>query len=92
MADLFCTDEFTPTDKLNAVERELGYRRRVFPRRVAEGKMRQADATLQLAVFEAIATDYRRRVAPVAFMRDADGTGSLHACAEGDPGAFPVFA
>jgi hypothetical protein len=31
-------------------------------------------------------------VAPVAFMRDVDGTGSLHACAEGDPGAFPVFA
>jgi hypothetical protein len=25
-------------------------------------------------------------------MRDLDGTGSLHVCAEGDPGAIPVYA
>lgn len=28
---------------------------------------------------------------PVAWLRDVDGTGSLHPAAEGDPGAFPVF-
>lgn len=27
----------------------------------------------------------------VAYMRDVDGTGSLHPCAKGDPGAFPVY-
>jgi hypothetical protein len=30
-------------------------------------------------------------VEPVAYLRDVDGTGSLHACAKDDPGAFPVF-
>lgn len=28
---------------------------------------------------------------PIAWLRDLDGTGSLHPCAEGDPGAIPVF-
>lgn len=27
---------------------------------------------------------------PIAWLRDLDGTGSLHACAEGDPGAIAV--
>lgn len=26
--------------------------------------------------------------APVIFMRDVDGTGSLHPCSKGDPGAM----
>lgn len=29
---------------------------------------------------------------PCAWMRDLDGSGSLHVCAEGDPGSFPVYA
>jgi hypothetical protein len=62
MADLFCADEFTPSDKLRSVERELGYRRRVFPRRVAMDKMKQADADREIAVFEAIAADYRQQL------------------------------
>lgn len=28
----------------------------------------------------------------VAWLRDMDGTGSLHPCAAGDPGSFPVYA
>lgn len=31
-------------------------------------------------------------VQPVAFLRDLDGSGSFHPCAEGDEGAFPVYA
>jgi chorismate mutase len=62
MADLFCGDEFTPADKLKSVERELGYRRRVYARRVAEMKMRQGDADREIAIFEAIAADYRARL------------------------------
>lgn len=52
---------FTAEEKLNAVERELGYRRRVYPRRVSEGKMSQELADEQIALFEAIASDYRDR-------------------------------
>jgi hypothetical protein len=92
MVDLFCSDRFTPTDKLKVVQREVDFRRYVYPRRVADGKMRQAEADYQLAVMEAILEDCRKRLAPVAFMRDVDGTGSLHPCAQGDAGAFPVFA
>lgn len=46
-------------DKLKAITRELGWRRVVYPKRVAEGRMKQADADLQIAIFEAIARDYR---------------------------------
>lgn len=28
---------------------------------------------------------------PIAYLRDLDGTGSMHVCAKGDPGAVPVY-
>lgn len=28
---------------------------------------------------------------PIAWLRDLDGTGSLHVCSEGDPGAIAVY-
>lgn len=62
MPDLFCGDEFTPADKLKAVERELGYRRRVYARLVAERKMKPLDMDRELALFEAIAADYRAQL------------------------------
>ena len=46
-------------DKLTAVERELRYRRRVYERLVAEGKMTANTAATQIAIFEAIEADYR---------------------------------
>jgi hypothetical protein len=45
---------YSARDLAQAVERELGYRRRVFPRRVADGKMKQVDADRQIAMFEHI--------------------------------------
>jgi hypothetical protein len=33
-----------------------------------------------------------REEEPVAWLRDLDGTGSMHVCAKGDPGAIPVFS
>lgn len=63
MADLFCPDEFTHADKLASVEREIGFRKRVYARRVAENKMKQETADREIAIFEAIAADYRRAVA-----------------------------
>ena len=53
---------FTTTDKLAAIERELGYRRRVYANRVHTGRMTQALADRQIAIFEAIADDYREQV------------------------------
>jgi hypothetical protein len=50
---------FSKAQKLEAVERELKYRRRVYARRVADGQMTQDFADLQIALFESIALDYR---------------------------------
>lgn len=52
------TQLFTATAKLEAVRRELGYRRRVFARRVAGGRMTQAAMDHEIGVFEAIESDY----------------------------------
>ena len=49
---------FTATEKLECVQRELALRKRVYPRRVATGKMTQPLADRQLALMEAIVADY----------------------------------
>jgi hypothetical protein len=49
---------FTNEEKRAAVVRELGYRKRVYERRVADGKMTRQLADAQIAVFEAILADY----------------------------------
>lgn len=51
---------FTQADKKAAVERELKYRRRVYPRLIANGKMTDGLARTQIAVFEAILQDYEK--------------------------------
>jgi hypothetical protein len=51
----------TAQDKLECVERELGYRRRVYPRRVGAGQMTERLALRQIELMEAIAEDYRRQ-------------------------------
>ena len=53
------THAFTAREKLKAAERELGFRRRVYATRVADGRMKQADADWQIGVMAAIADDYR---------------------------------
>jgi hypothetical protein len=54
---------YTAQQKLEAVERELGFRRRVYERRVHEQKMSQQKADHEIAIFEAIAADYREKAA-----------------------------
>lgn len=49
---------YTREMKLAAIVREIGYRRRVYARRIAEGKMTKAKADFEIEVFEAIAKDY----------------------------------
>lgn len=53
------TVHWTAADKLAAVERELGFRRRVYPRRVEDGKLSERTADVQISLFEAIRDDYR---------------------------------
>lgn len=50
---------FTATEKLEAVERELKYRHRVYNRMILDNKMNREFANRQIGVFEAIAEDYR---------------------------------
>ncbi len=42
------------SDQIAEVERELGFRRRVYDRRVAEGRMTRAAADLHLRRMEAV--------------------------------------
>lgn len=51
--------EHTAAVKLAAIERELKYRRHVYPRQIEAGKMTDGFAAAQIAVFESIAEDYR---------------------------------
>jgi len=59
---------FMAFEKLACVEREIAYRKRVFPRLIENGKMTQALADKQVAVMVAIADDYRE----VARLEQAD--------------------
>jgi hypothetical protein len=49
---------FTAKDKLDAARRELKYRHYVYPRRVQIKKMTEQEAAWEIAVMEAIVTDY----------------------------------
>lgn len=49
---------FTSEQKRKAVERELTFRRRVYPRFIEQKKMTQQLADEQIAIFEAIRMDY----------------------------------
>jgi hypothetical protein len=51
--------KYSAHDKLTAIERELAYRRRVYPRLVANHQVTQQHADYQIAVLDAIAADYR---------------------------------
>jgi len=53
----------TNQEKLQCAERELGYRRRVYARLVARGKMSEPQRVEELRLMEAIAEDYRALVA-----------------------------
>jgi hypothetical protein len=54
---------FAAQQKLDAIEREIGYRRRVYARLVDQGKMKPQTRDHEIAIFEAIADDYRDQAA-----------------------------
>lgn len=55
------TDRFTARQKQQALNRELGFRRRVYATRVAEGRMKEADAAFQIGIFEEMEAEFRDR-------------------------------
>lgn len=54
---------FTAKEKLDAAQREIRMRRRVYPRRVSEQRMTQQLADREIALMEAIAKDYEEQAA-----------------------------
>ncbi|MGE0575405.1 MAG: hypothetical protein AB7F22_10365 [Reyranella sp.] len=52
------TATFTPREKMRAAQREAGYRRGVYRRRVAEGHMTEAEMARGIAIMDEIAADY----------------------------------
>ena len=51
-------DRFTAREKMRCAQREAGYRRFVYPKRIAAGKMRQRDADEEIAMMDEIAVNY----------------------------------
>lgn len=56
MTDLFPAGEreYTLLEMRDCIKREVGFREHVYPRRVAEGKMKQAKADWELACMRAV--------------------------------------
>lgn len=48
----------TTRDKIQAVKRELGFRKKVYPNLVLAKKMTQTQVDRQVAIFEEILKDY----------------------------------
>lgn len=51
---------FDAREKREAIEREIAYRQRAYPRWIAAGKMKEADSRYQIGIMQAIADDYRK--------------------------------
>jgi len=50
--------KFTDAEKIAELRKEITMRKRVFPRWVADGRMKQADADRRIAILEEIAAEY----------------------------------
>jgi hypothetical protein len=61
MDDLFVGFDFTWSDKLGELRREIGMRQRVYARQVALGRMTQDAADRGVAIMRAIAADYENK-------------------------------
>ncbi len=54
--------EWTDLDKFKSVEREVAMRKSAYPKWVASGRIKQEVAAREIAIMEAIAADYRKRM------------------------------
>lgn len=49
---------FSAYEKLRAIQREIGWRKKVYPNRVLTGRMKQREADWEIRIMEAIEQDY----------------------------------
>lgn len=54
--------DFDLPTKLKELKRELGQRKYVYPRRIADGKMSETQAAVLIEILEAIIADYQKAV------------------------------
>lgn len=54
------TDAISSADKLACAKRELRMREQVYPRWIAQGRIKEAQARHELAVMRAIIDDYQK--------------------------------
>lgn len=52
--------EFTVTQKIAELKREIAMRHRVYPNWVSSGRMKQEEADWQIGVLESIKSDYEK--------------------------------
>lgn len=50
--------QFSAREKMQAAQRECGYRRFVYPKRIDAGKMKPEQASREIAIMDEIAHDY----------------------------------
>lgn len=62
MVDLFAGSPVTVSDMLGCARRELGMRNKVYPRRVANRKMKQDDADREIRSMAAIVAHFEKLV------------------------------
>jgi hypothetical protein len=53
---------FTDSEKLKWLQREIAMRKNVYPKWVANGRLKPDKADREIALMEAIAEDYRLRI------------------------------
>lgn len=64
---------YSPGEKRLALEREIGFRQRVYSRRVAAGQMTQRFADEQIEIFRQMVEDYKKLEAEeAAAMEEAE--------------------
>lgn len=54
--------KFTARDKMRAMQREAGFRRGVYGKKLREGRMTQADHDNGIAIVEEIAAEYGAQI------------------------------
>jgi hypothetical protein len=68
------TVRFHDAQKLACLERELGMRCGLYPRRIRQGLMTADKAALEIALIEEIIADYRAKLQPTLDLESPDGS------------------
>lgn len=53
---------FTLTEKIDCIQREIKFREKVYPRLISAGKMTQEKANREISIMQEILIDYKSKV------------------------------